>query len=244
MVKKFLTREQTYSQLLVKVSEFERHIEKLKKDNDELRERLHDLKIDTSQPSEDKSQQNFQDEEIIDMRKNIIDKGKEYTLLQEKYKKINIVNDQICGWAKRVYGKFGALTNEPELAVQPDDICKVFSIMEKIVCNELSSLKDKQDEPLEADDTFIDFATEDFINKNIRVRPISGITHDDPTRDGRASNISRGDNANNEDAHDNQEQLAKMELDEQRTNVKKKIEQYKEEQRKKLLLEEKKNAKK
>lgn len=59
MVKKFLTREQTYSQLLVKVSEFERHIEKLKKDNDELRERLHQLKIDTSEPSEDKSQQNF-----------------------------------------------------------------------------------------------------------------------------------------------------------------------------------------
>jgi hypothetical protein len=93
MVKKFLTREQTYSQLLVKVSEFERHIEKLKKDNDELRERLHELKIDTSQPNDDKSEQNFQDEEIIEMRKNIVDKGKEYTLLQEKYKKINIVND-------------------------------------------------------------------------------------------------------------------------------------------------------
>jgi hypothetical protein len=96
--------------------------------------------------------------------------------------------------------------------------------MEKIVTTELASLKDKKDEPLEADDTFIDFATEDFINKNIRVRPISGITHEDPTRDGRASNISRGDGANNEDAHDNQEQLAKMELDEQRTNVKRKIE--------------------
>ena len=205
MVKKFLTREQTYSQLLVKVSEFERHIEKLKKDNDELRERLHELKIDTSQPSEDKSQQNFQDEEIIEMRKNIVDKGKEYTLLQEKYKKINIVNDQITGWAKRVYGKFGALTNDSDLNISPDDICKVFTTMEKIVCTELQALKDKKEEPMEADDTFIDFATEDFINKNIRVRPISGITHDDPTRDGRASNISRGDGANNEDAHDNQE---------------------------------------
>jgi hypothetical protein len=47
MVKKFLTREQTYSQLLVKVSEFERHIEQLKTDNDVLRDRLHTLKIDS-----------------------------------------------------------------------------------------------------------------------------------------------------------------------------------------------------
>ena len=39
-------------------------------------------------------------------------------------------------------------------------------------------------------ETFNDFATEDFINKNIRVRPVSGITHPDETRDGRQSNIS------------------------------------------------------
>ena len=68
MVKKFLTREQTYSQLLVKVSEFERHIEKLKKDNDVLRDRLHDLKIDTSQANEDdEGVDKFQDEEIMEM---------------------------------------------------------------------------------------------------------------------------------------------------------------------------------
>ena len=199
----------------------------MKKDNDELRERLHELKIDTSGPAEegaDTGNNNFQDEEIIGMRKNIDVQGKEYLLLQEKYKKINIVNDQITGWAKRVYSKFGALTNEPDLQAQPEDIIKVFSLMESITTNELHSLKERSDEnPIEADDTFIDFATEDFINKNIRVRPISGITHEDPTKDGRASNISKGNQEDKEDAHDNQEQLAKMELDEQRTNVKKKI---------------------
>jgi cell division protein FtsB len=47
MVKKFLTREQTYSLLLVNVSDSERKTEKLKKENDELRARLHDLKIDS-----------------------------------------------------------------------------------------------------------------------------------------------------------------------------------------------------
>ena len=46
------------------------------------------------------------------MRTNISGQQKEYQLLQEKYKKINIVNDQISGWAKRCYGKFAALTDD------------------------------------------------------------------------------------------------------------------------------------
>jgi hypothetical protein len=46
MVKKFLTREQTYSRLLCNVSESEAKIDALKKDNEHLRSRLHDLKID------------------------------------------------------------------------------------------------------------------------------------------------------------------------------------------------------
>lgn len=49
MVKKFLTRESTYSQLLAKVSEFERHMENLKRDNDALKERLNELNIDTQE---------------------------------------------------------------------------------------------------------------------------------------------------------------------------------------------------
>ena len=52
--------------------------------------------------------------------------------------------------------------------------------METITVSELKSLKERSDENrIEPDDAFIDldFATEDFINKNIRVRPISGVTH-------------------------------------------------------------------
>jgi septation ring formation regulator EzrA len=47
MVKKFLTREQTYSQLLFNVNDSERKIEKVQADNDMLRGKLHDLKIDS-----------------------------------------------------------------------------------------------------------------------------------------------------------------------------------------------------
>ena len=46
MVKKFLAREQTYSSLLMNVSDSEGKTETLKKNNDELRTRLQELKID------------------------------------------------------------------------------------------------------------------------------------------------------------------------------------------------------
>jgi len=103
-------------------------------------------------------------------------------MLQERYKKVNIVNDQISGWAKRVYTKFAALTDDAQLHKQPSDMVKIFEAMESITVSELKSLKSGTGEDkIEPDDAFIDldFATEDFINKNIRVRPISGVTNKD-----------------------------------------------------------------
>jgi hypothetical protein len=143
-----------------------------------------------------------------------------------------------------VYGKFGALTNDSNLIAQPDDICKVFQIMEEITLKELKQLKERNDEnPIEPDDTFIDFATEEFITKNIRVRPISGVTHGDETKDGRQSNVSKG-GENEEDKVEKEHFEAIIELNEQREKIKKKIEAYKEEKRKKQLQEEKKANKK
>jgi hypothetical protein len=80
MVKKFLTREATYSQLLMQVSEFERHIENLKKDNDVLRDRLHELKIDgESNENEGESAiDKFQDEELLEMQRKIQVQNKDY----------------------------------------------------------------------------------------------------------------------------------------------------------------------
>lgn len=56
MVRKFLTREQTYSSLLKTVSESEAKIDALKKSNEELRVQLHELTLDSSN-SQDKSKE-------------------------------------------------------------------------------------------------------------------------------------------------------------------------------------------
>ena len=69
------------------------------------------------------------------------------------------------------------MLNEQHLKNE-DDLVKVFERMENITVGELTQMRDKADaDPLEPDDAFIDFATEDFINKNIRVRPISWTTN-------------------------------------------------------------------
>lgn len=60
-----------------------------------------------------------------------------------------------------------------------------------VVCDELKRMiekthtQDEDEKGIEYGDVFTDFATEDFISKNIRVRPVSGITHADETKDGR-----------------------------------------------------------
>lgn len=101
------------------------------------------------------------------------------------------------------------------------DIVKIFEGMNLVVCDELNRMIERQannddgDQGIEYGDVFTDFATEDFIAKNIRVRPVSGITHADETKDGRQSNVSRAqrDTEGNDDGEDNYNKVAQYELE-------------------------------
>ena len=71
----------------------------------------------------------------------------------------------------------------------------MFESMNTVVCRELEGLKQREDvdeDGVDYGEVFTDFATPEFLDKNVRVRPISGITHGDDTKDGRQSQISRG----------------------------------------------------
>ena len=66
----------------------------------------------------------------------------------------------------------------------------MFDSMNNVVSAELKALKQREeeegaDEGIDYGEVFTDFATPEFLDKNIRVRPISGVTHGDDTRDGR-----------------------------------------------------------
>jgi len=116
LVRKFLSREQTYSQLLTSVSEAETKIDKLKAANEELSVRLAELTLDSSEaskgPGSGKTAISESDSEILLMRQESDKVKREQQRLSEKFKGINIVNDQVSSWAKRVYQKFGLLTDD------------------------------------------------------------------------------------------------------------------------------------
>ena len=98
--------------------------------------------------------------------------------------------------------------------------------MDAVCTQELANIKKQREEegdqdPNEFGEVFNDFATEDFINKNIRVRPHSGITYDE-TKDGRQSNVSKGVNADgsNEDAEESFNRGALIDLNNERQTIK------------------------
>ena len=120
----------------------------------------------------------------------------------------------------------------------------MFESMNTVVSRELTSLKQREadgnvDDGIDYGEVFNDFATPEFVDKNVRVRPVSGMTHGDETRDGRQSNISRG--ANDQSIDDNQafNQVAAGDLENMRNTIKAKKAAQDEIERKRILAEEK-----
>jgi len=101
MVRRFLTRGSTYSQLLMTVNGSEVKITTLKKDNEMLSGKLHELQIDSQ--GDDNKDKNQGDSEIIRLNEELGDYLKQKQQMNERFKRINIVNDQVSNWAKRVY---------------------------------------------------------------------------------------------------------------------------------------------
>lgn len=92
------------------------------------------------------------------------------------------------GWAGKVVSKLNSqiLGNETPIGgAKKQSILSLFNQITDIVCNQLEELMQQQEEEegttgyITAKDFMNDFATEEFLTKNIRVRPQSGITGKD-----------------------------------------------------------------
>jgi len=84
--------------------------------------------------------------------------------------------------------------------------------MKVMVNQELESIarNKEEDQPEEFAEVFNDFASKEFVCKNIRVRPISGTTLNPDENDGRASNASKGGDDQNVDSRYNEDALIEM----------------------------------
>ena len=152
----------------------------------ELMAKMQELQIQRSDDNGDASKMDPNDEEIVQMNQDLSNVRRDQSQLQERFKKVNIVNDQVSNWAKRTFMKLGTLTEDKDFEQEPLDLVTMFDSINKCVSRQLETLKeDDNEEGIDYGEVFTDFATPEFLDKNIRVRPVSGVTHGDETKDGR-----------------------------------------------------------
>ena len=63
--------------------------------------------------------------------------------LQDRFKRIKIVNDQTTNWSKRVYNKVGMLTEDQMFQEEPIYLTKMFESIHAIVDRELTAMKNR-----------------------------------------------------------------------------------------------------
>jgi chromosome segregation ATPase len=106
MMTKFLTREQTYGQLLKNVNENEKKLEELRAANDEKMDILNNLKINyenmkkqandsSSQSTADNEKKDQENEEILNLKEEIQMSQKDLELVLQKKKNIHLVVDLV-----------------------------------------------------------------------------------------------------------------------------------------------------
>lgn len=107
IVNRFLTREHTYSQLLMTVSEQERKIDQLRVEHEQHAVKLHEYQMEDDENSKEVNGKKgtFTSPEVEDLDKQIAQLGKKKEKAVELQKKVNLVNDQVKGWSSRVIQK-------------------------------------------------------------------------------------------------------------------------------------------
>ena len=107
--------------------------------------------------------------------------NKQHEKAEDLNKRVQLVNDQVGGWTSRVVQKIDQQFNDNVHAFEDNKPLPI--IFEKVataLCKQLEQIIIEEDIEergyITAKDFMNDFATEDFLTKNIRVRPVSGVT--------------------------------------------------------------------
>eukprot|EP01022_Parablepharisma_sp_SALTPOND_P033895 TRINITY_DN8991_c0_g1_i1.p6 TRINITY_DN8991_c0_g1~~TRINITY_DN8991_c0_g1_i1.p6 ORF type:complete len:456 (-),score=102.88 TRINITY_DN8991_c0_g1_i1:17674-19041(-) len=250
IVKKFLGRENTYSQLLEAVTDAEKHREKAKQDNEKIANELQAKRIEL-----DGLLGKDEESEVYKLKKEIDSFSKEEQSLLEKYQRCSIVYDQLRSWVLKIYRVLltvlerGGDKHQAELqklrTISLDNTEKLFIDM----CGVIESLVGTYGNIPESVVTIKALAVQDeFYNdevykmKNIRVRPTTkpSLKRDESFRSSQGvptgSSVSPAQAALTVEAEKDQKEINSEFRDERktkRTEIKKHV--YYNEQRNRLL---------
>lgn len=123
--------------------------------------------------------------------------------ITERKKNIQLINDQVGGWATRVSGKLAQQVGDNSFK-QKGSMLDKFKWINNAVKHSLGEIiTDQQaraaragpegsdDESINAKDFVNNFATKEFVDKNIRVRPVSSVSAGRHLGDDRSEHNSR-----------------------------------------------------
>ena len=153
---------------------------------------------------------------------------------------MEIVTDQIYGWAQKVIQKM--IEQFPEARINVQDLTQLekmkssnnlIDLFEKIcepTCDQLEQLiadeVSEEDRYITLKDFLNDFASQEFVQKNIRVRPVSARTNaeesqkQDYTTSGPNKTIGKSNDGTKDDKNDIRSMM--FEMEQQRKNIKEK----------------------
>lgn len=221
LVHKFLTREQTYSELLVAVADSENRIDKLRRE-------IITADVSDGAPTES--------EEITSLRKELEEVKRQESIKKEKYYNVEIVQDLVDNWSRKVIVKTDDEVSEQQ--AQEMDIVEVFEKVCTVVLSNLEEYeKEDEDDMGPSSNMMNDFLTDDFVQKNIRVRPSSGKTNEEDVEKSRYGSKTGHHTDTAEGNVDKQFNDDLIELDAQRKLIKDRTVKFQEELARKKKLE-------
>jgi len=223
--------------LLQAVSDNEEKLDRLRHENESVTEKLHELQMhDADQQVSVKIEQGrFANPEIHQLHIRIQGSQKLYEKTIEISKKVELTNTNVRDWLTRVIKKVDQQFGENIGSYNEEEKTMNFrfeKVMQAVIKRLDQILLEDADEErgfVTSKDFMNDFATEEFLRKNIRVEPNQGNRHEDDTKtqDGQpGAAVSKNDAfGNNIDEQDNMHQLP-FELRNERENTKKRFEEY------------------
>lgn len=206
IVNKFINREQTYSELLISIADYERKIEGLRKINEQLKGKIHTLK-DANVPVEKARPEKSGD------RAKTPALDKELAATSEKYKKAKLVVEKTYAWTIKTLQKLDKVIDKnykPSKyymdAYPRENIMDAFLRTIEIVKGQLGSIKAEESQrvmdDLERSQIDEEIKRDEFVQRNFRVKGSPQKLSRKKSRDESVGGSSKGNTSSRDEDFD------------------------------------------